>query len=526
MSEFLILNQAIPNTDIKEKALTPWGYRDSRDGYLSPFVQSQTEIFINQKPQQGINFSKYSNIPVSISEKHLVLSRFEDSKVHQILFDNISLFGYTHPTPIQRYAIPVILSGKDLMACAETGSGKTLAYMYPLIAKMIEDGPPSFSNSPAARPAALVIAPTRELAIQIYQEALKLAYKTGIISFCAYGGTSVELQISQILQGVDILIGTPGRIIDLSERGSLDLESIKYLILDEADRMLDMGFEPQLIKILDFIKKPNRQTTMCSATFPQEIQTIAQKYLKNYIYLAIGRVGSTTENILQKFFSVNNRGKLSHLITILSENLYSKTLSNIYIVFVETKKSTEIVTIYLKKQGKSVCCIHGDKRQYEREKSLNDFKNGKCAILVATDVAARGLDIQGVECVIVYDMPNNIESYVHRIGRTGRIGNKGLAITFIDDRTKPVILELCRLLEETRQDVPVWLRDMNSELPDHCKDAFKENNSRYGPFGDDFENVPLEYQEWYKDPPSWPTEVCNSDFGLGWEDKENVRNDE
>lgn len=476
------LSQNRIRAEIREKALTNWGIRDSRDGFLDNYQKSEAESLFEEKSEQGINFSKYSNIPVSVSEEMPVINSFEDCEIDQILLENLKKFGYTQPTPIQRYAIPISLFRKDLMACAETGSGKTISYLYPLIAKMLQDGPPPSSEVYSSRPVAMIIVPTRELAHQIQQEAIKLTYKTGIISFCAYGGVPVDVQVRQLNKGVDILIGTPGRIIDLANHDYLQLQIVRYLILDEADRMLDMGFEPQLIKILEFIKKKERETIMCSATFPHEVKQIAMKYLRDYVFLSVGRVGSTTENIVQKLYQVDSRDKKNQLLTVLSENL-CKTLSNFYIVFVDTKSCAEFLTNFLNQKGMQANSIHGDKKQFERERNLNDFKNGKCHILVATDVASRGLDIPGVELVVIYDMPNNIENYVHRIGRTGRIGNKGLAAVFIDDISKPVIKEINSLLKECKQVVPEWLTSPSSDSVMNFRQPFRENVNKSNKFG-------------------------------------------
>ena len=440
-------------TKNREKALSPWGSRDDRDGYLDYDILNQTEKFFQIKSEQGINFAKYNYIPVQVSEEHPIIQDFRDCEVEVYLLENLLKFGYVRPTPVQRYAIPISLFRKDLMACAQTGSGKTAAYLYPLVAKMLQDGPPPLNESFANRPVSLILAPTRELAIQIYQETLKFVYKTGIICICAYGGTPIEIQAMNIKKGIDILIGTPGRIIDLLERKHLDISIVRYLVLDEADRMLDMGFQPQVIKILEFIKKKERETVMFSATFPDEIQMIAKKYLRDYVFLRIGKVGSTTDSIVQQLHLVNYREKERFLLSSL-KSISGKVLSNFYLVFVEKKISTEILKNYLRSEGLACDSIHGDKVQYERERSLKEFKEGNLSILIATDVASRGLDIRNVQYVVIYDLPYNIDQYIHRIGRTGRIGNKGNAIVFVDDLNKPIILQLRKLLEDSNQEIP------------------------------------------------------------------------
>ena len=311
-----------------EKAITDWSYRDERNGYVDQETSKYIQKLFQNIHNNGINFEKYFDIPITISDKSVPqLFEFSDCEVHPILLNNLSLFGYNKPTPVQQYVIPVSLLRKDLMACAQTGSGKTAAYLYPLIAKMLQDGPPPPVNSRDARPLALILAPTRELAIQIYEETLKFTYLSGVRVVVVYGGASMNLQQQQLLQGADIIIATPGRLIDFIERKVINLYITRYLILDEADRMLDMGFEPQIIKVLTAIKKIDRETIMCSATFPNEIQKIAKKYLREYIYLTIGRVGSTTENINQKLYLVNHYNKEDFLLTLIPD-IDGQILSN------------------------------------------------------------------------------------------------------------------------------------------------------------------------------------------------------
>lgn len=439
------------------RGTTEWATRDGRNGYIDQVTQKAISKLFENHHKNGINFEKYFDIPMEISEDGIPqMLNFSDCEVHPELLKNLQKFDYHKPTPVQQYAIPVSLLRRDLMACAQTGSGKTAAYLYPLVAKMLQDGPPPPVSQRTARPVSLILAPTRELSVQIYEEALKFTYMTGIRVVVVYGGAPVGEQERKLVDGADLIIATPGRLIDFIDRQVINLYLVRYLILDEADRMLDMGFEPQLIKVLTAIKKVDRETIMCSATFPQEIQNIARKYLRDFVKLSVGRVGSTTENITQKLFLVRHREKEDFLISLLCE------LQGQILIFVEKKITANDLTAYLNRQGVKCACIHGDRVQAEREKALNDFKNSYTKILIATDVASRGLDIPNVAYVIIYDLPSSIDSYVHRIGRTGRIGNTGIALTLVEDRPVPVLSDLLTVLKESHQEIPQWFYDLMS----------------------------------------------------------------
>jgi PL10A len=277
----------------------------------------------------GINFDKYEDIPVEATGKDVPanVESFVDVNFTEIIHNNIKLAGYTKPTPVQKYAIPVILARRDLMACAQTGSGKTAAFLAPILNQMFVNGPPK--NIPPPRPGgkvkqyplALVLAPTRELALQIFDEACKFAYRSRVRPCVVYGGADPVAQMKDLDRGCQILVATPGRLLDMTERGKVGLEMIQYLVLDEADRMLDMGFEPQIRRIVLQDNMPpvgKRQTLMFSATFPKKVQELARNFLDNYIFLAVGRVGSTSENITQKIFWVNECDKRSFFLDLLN----------------------------------------------------------------------------------------------------------------------------------------------------------------------------------------------------------------
>ena len=372
--------------------------------------------------------------------------------------------NYVKPTPVQKYSIPIGMNGMDMMACAQTGSGKTAGFLLPLIASMLKKGGNKESKCSSwdgncSYISALILAPTRELAMQIYEETEKFCYCTGILPAIVYGGVNIESQQRILEKGVDVLVATPGRLIDFIERRRISLCDIQFLVLDEADRMLDMGFEPQIRRIvLEEDMTTNRQTFMFSATFPIPIQHLASTFMKkDYVFLTVGRVGAASENVIQRIDWVESNKKMSYIIDYLKIDSMELVL-----IFVETKRGADELEKVLIGRGYRVGVIHGNKAQFEREKALKSFKLGLTPILVATDVAARGLDIPNVTQVINYDMPSNIDDYVHRIGRTGRVGNVGHAMSMMNDRNSNIAIDLVNLLIENNQLCPEWLRDMAS----------------------------------------------------------------
>ncbi|KAG2252258.1 hypothetical protein Bca52824_082394 [Brassica carinata] len=381
---------------------------DRRDTETNPFGNDRNvEPVADEQENTGINFEAYEDIPIETSG------------------DNV-------PPPVNTFA-EIDLGG--LMACAQTGSGKTAAFCFPIISGIMKEQQ-RVERPRGVRgvyPLAVILSPTRELACQIHDEARKFSYQTGVKVVVAYGGTPVNQQIRELERGVDILVATPGRLNDLLERGRVSLQMVKHLALDEADRMLDMGFEPQIRKIVQQMDMPPpgvRQTMLFSATFPREIQRLASDFLSNYIFLAVGRVGSSTDLIVQRVEFVHDSDKRSHLMDLLHAQRRMQALT---LVFVETKKGADSLENWLCMNGFPATTIHGDRSQQEREMALRSFKTGRTPILVATDVAARGLDIPHVAHVVNFDLPNDIDDYVHRIGRTGRAGNSGLATAFFND---------------------------------------------------------------------------------------------
>ncbi|ORX59598.1 DEAD-domain-containing protein [Hesseltinella vesiculosa] len=426
----------------------------------------------SDRQHTGINFEKYDDIPVEASGDGCpepVTAFVEPMDAH--LLSNIELARYQVPTPVQKYSIPIVEAGRDLMACAQTGSGKTGGFLFPVLSEMFKKGPAPVPEEPSevsgyrqrkAYPTVLILAPTRELVSQIYDEAKKFAYRSWVRPAVVYGGADIGSQLRQIERGCDLLVATPGRLVDLLERARISLANIQYLVLDEADRMLDMGFEPQIRRIVEKEDMPgvqDRLTLMFSATFPRDIQYLARDFLKDYIFLSVGRVGSTSENITQKVEYVEEEDKRSVLLDIL----HSTEVSGLTLIFVETKRMADALSDFLLSSNFPATSIHGDRSQRERERALDSFRSGRTPVMVATAVAARGLDIANVAHVISYDLPTDIDDYVHRIGRTGRAGNTGLATAFFNRNNKNVVNDLIDILKEANQEVPGFLESVARE---------------------------------------------------------------
>eukprot|EP01083_Nonionella_stella_P125548 379743_1 len=391
--------------------------------------------------EQGINFDQYDNIPVEVSGENTAppIANFNEiDNIHPQLLWNIKRCGFTVPTPVQKYAFPIGISGTDLMSCAQTGSGKTAAFLLPMIQQLLESGGAGQSSIQDGyrsifAPVGIILSPTRELTIQIHKHARKFLYRTGMRACVVYGGASISDQFRDMERGVDVVVATPGRLVDFIERGRLTLTNIRFLILDEADRMLDMGFEPQIRKIVMENGMPPcgpRQTMMFSATFPREIQFLAQSFMKDYVFLAVGRVGSTTESIKQRVEYAENYDKQAMLMRLLPE------CEGLTLVFVQTKRSADSIEYFLQQQGINATSIHGDRSQREREHALSMFRQGISPVLVATDVASRGLDIPNVKYVFNFDpsrtgiQPGSNPRHQYRcVGRRPRPARLGVAET-------------------------------------------------------------------------------------------------
>nr|WP_315598399.1 DEAD/DEAH box helicase [uncultured Cupriavidus sp.] len=343
--------------------------------------------------------------------------------------------GYTKPTPIQAQAIPVVLLGKDVMGAAQTGTGKTAGFALPIIQRLLPLA--NGSASPARHPVrALMLTPTRELADQVYDNVARYAQHTDLRSTVVFGGVDMNPQTDALRRGVEILVATPGRLLDHVQQKSVNLSQVQMLVLDEADRMLDMGFLPDLQRIINLLPA-QRQTLLFSATFSPEIKKLASSYLKQPVTIEVARSNSTNENVRQIVYPVQDGNKQAAVVHLLKQRA-SEQQSKQCIVFVNSKIGCSRLARHLEREGINAAAIHGDKTQTERMQTLDGFKSGTIDALVATDVAARGLDIPAMPCVINFDLPFSAEDYVHRIGRTGRAGASGDALSIYvpgsDDR--------------------------------------------------------------------------------------------
>ncbi|XP_051741010.1 probable ATP-dependent RNA helicase DDX5 isoform X1 [Ctenopharyngodon idella] len=408
------------------------------------FYQEHHEVS-RRSPQDVEHYRRTKEITVKGRDCPKPIVKFHEASFPNYVMDVITKQNWTEPTPIQAQGWPVALSGKDLVGIAQTGSGKTLSYLLPAIVHINHQ--PFLEHGDG--PICLVLAPTRELAQQVQQVAAEYGKASRLKSTCIYGGAPKGPQIRDLERGVEICIATPGRLIDFLEVGKTNLRRCTYLVLDEADRMLDMGFEPQIRKILDQIR-PDRQTLMWSATWPKEVRQLAEDFLKEYVQINVGALQlSANHNILQIVDVCNDGEKEDKLIRLLEEIMSEK--ENKTIIFVETKRRCDDLTRRMRRDGWPAMGIHGDKSQQERDWVLNEFKYGKAPILIATDVASRGLDVEDVKFVINYDYPNNSEDYIHRIGRTARSQKTGTAYTFFTPNNMKQAHDLVSVLREANQ---------------------------------------------------------------------------
>ena len=329
--------------------------------------------------------------------------------------------GYLNPTPIQTKGIPLILSGADVIGCAETGTGKTAAFLLPIIQKL------STQTRPGIR--VLVLAPTRELALQIQKNYSELNHLKANESVLVIGGANIKKQIADLRRRATVVIATPGRLLDLKERGAIDLSTVEVLVLDEADRMLDMGFLPAIKKILAMLPA-KRQTLLFSATMSPSIESLARSTMRQPKLVEVNQRGRAAQTVEQTAYSVSLENKTALLLDLLEQENEKESLAKV-LVFTRTRRGSERLSHILKARNHKVNRIHADRSQPQREAALRDFRNGHSRVLVATDIAARGLDVDAVSHVINYDVPGAPEDYVHRVGRTGRAGKQGKAITIV-----------------------------------------------------------------------------------------------
>jgi ATP-dependent RNA helicase RhlE len=365
---------------------------------------------------------------------------FEDLNLIEPILQALKTEGYTHPTPIQAQAIPHVLQGKDLLGCAQTGTGKTAAFSIPIL-QQLKNTPRPASAPRGLR--TLILTPTRELAIQIDESMRAYGRNTGLRHAVIFGGVSQHSQVEALRRGIDILTATPGRLLDLMGQGIISLHSIEIFVLDEADRMLDMGFIHDVRKVI--AKLPaRRQTLFFSATMPTEIQKLADTILTNPVKVEVTPVSSTAEKIDQSVYFVEKGNKRALLQHILKDQSISRTL-----VFTRTKHGADRVVKELDRAGIHAEAIHGNKSQNARQRALSNFKTGETRVLVATDIAARGIDVDEITHVINYELPNEPETYVHRIGRTARAGASGIALSFCEVEERPYLKDIQKLINQT-----------------------------------------------------------------------------
>lgn len=369
--------------------------------------------------------------------------------------------GFKCPTPIQAHTWPVLMDGKDVVGVAKTGSGKTLGYLLPGYIKVKrEEMKNSFSCEHSKGPAMLVMAPTRELCQQIFEESDRFGKPAQIATACVYGGAPRQPQIRNLWQGPHCVVATPGRLNDFLKDSSIKLGQCLYLVLDEADRMLDMGFEPQIRELSRFLPQ-ERQTAMYTATWPKEVQQVARTMTYTPTHIQVGSSDATTTNadIQQHIVKIRSEGEK---MRFLEDTIFPQLQAGggAALIFTKTKRAAASMHSTLARAGAPIVCLHGDMEQRERDHSLWAFKQGKAKVLVATDVAQRGLDIKNVQCVVNYDPPANMEDYVHRIGRTGRAGEKGDAYTFLYENESGPAANIMKVMKKSGQTVPDELKEI------------------------------------------------------------------
>ena len=401
---------------------------------------------------------------------------FDSLGLSAALLRAVSEQGYTTPTPIQAQVIPVVLAGRDVMAGAQTGTGKTAGFTLPLLQRLTAESPAP-GNRRHIR--ALILTPTRELAAQVAESVRNYGKHVPMRSAVIFGGVSINPQISELRRGVDIVIATPGRLLDHAQQRTVDLSHVEILVLDEADRMLDMGFLPDIKRVISFLPA-KRQNLLFSATFPDDIRSLANRMLHSPASIEIGQRNATADGIEQAVYFVDKGQKRGALSWLIGSGNWRQVL-----VFTRTKHGANRLSDQLEQDGLTAAAIHGNKSQGARTRALADFKNGAVRVLVATDIAARGLDIDQLPHVVNYDLPEVPEHYVHRIGRTGRAGNEGLAISLVANDERPLLKQIERLLGQNLPQRRLEGYTPNAPQPEQRRDDRQEQHagSRRPPTG-------------------------------------------
>ncbi|XP_018565076.1 probable ATP-dependent RNA helicase DDX43 [Anoplophora glabripennis] len=419
---------------------------------VTDLTEEEVQLFRQENNNIVVDrtFKKENSLPIPKPCPKFIHAFFNYPEI----LSEIEKVGFQTPTPIQAQAWPVLLSGEDLIGIAQTGTGKTLAFLLPALIHI--DGQPG-NRSERGGPAVLVMAPTRELALQIDKEVKKYYYR-GITSVCVYGGGNRREQVKTVTDGVDIVIATPGRLNDLYEAGHLNVKTVTYVVLDEADRMLDMGFEPQIRKVMYAIR-PTRQTVMTSATWPPGVRRLADSYMNDPIQVYVGSLDlAATHTVTQIIEMMPDDDEIK--LQTLMDFVRNMSPDQKMIVFCGKKSRADEISSELVLAGIDCQSIHGNREQSDREQALIDIANGTVKILIATDVASRGLDIDDITHVLNYDFPKNIEEYVHRVGRTGRAGKLGESISYFTRNDWGQAKDLINILEEAQQEIPHELHNM------------------------------------------------------------------
>ncbi|OHS97037.1 Type III restriction enzyme, res subunit family protein [Tritrichomonas foetus] len=423
-------------------------------GQLNSVADSVVEErFAQNEDTSDMSVYDGADVVVHSNQEIEPITQFPGCGIRNEILLSVANIGFKSPTSVQKYAIPYILAHHDVLVTSQTGSGKTAAYMLPVISQII--------NQQRTRdPMVVALVPTRELALQIQTETNKFTNGTGLKTVCVFGGAPMNDQLRQLKWSCDILIATPGRLIDIMTRGQSSLSCVQHLILDEADRMLDMGFEPQIDEVINGFDMPspeNRQTLLFSATFPIEVQNLARRFMRADVTRIEVGMQDAPSLIQQRFMYVPENSKLSALQEIIAE-VEGQTL-----VFAERKVKVDHIEEFLYEEGCHVVAIHGDRDMQDRRAALRGFTNGLAKIMIATDVAARGIDIPSVAHVVNLDLPTDVDSYIHRIGRTGRAGKHGIATSFWNESNASFLIALISHFRQNRQPIPEGLEEFERE---------------------------------------------------------------
>ena len=422
--------------------------------FRKDFYIEVPEIAKMPSEQVELLLQSLDNIKVKGKNCPRPIKGFHQCGLNDKILETLKKHNYETPTPIQAQAIPTIMSGRDVIGIAKTGSGKTLAFLLPMLRHILDQPLPK----PGEGPIGIIMAPTRELAVQIHAELRRFCKKVGIKSVCIFGGSGISHQIGDLKRGAAVAVCTPGRMIDIlcTNAGRVtNLKRVTYLVLDEADRMFDMGFEPQIMRIIDNIR-PDRQTVMFSATFPKQVETLARKILKRPVEIVVGGVSVVCSDVTQIIEVRSEESKFARLLQLLGE---WNTKGSI-LIFVNQQDDCDTIFRKLINAGYQCCSLHGGKDQMDRASTITDFKSQIYPVMVATSVAARGLDVPSLVLVINYEVPNHYEDYVHRCGRTGRAGRAGTAVTFIAPEQEQFAQDLRKALKLSKVDIPVDLQKL------------------------------------------------------------------